>query len=776
MQEGDPVREHTQRHDTKHFTQRFHQKAQLYNKHALGTRPSLDTAKSRHEYIVHNKVEQTNSTKPQDTSTNISELTESDELSSQSRHRSLGNLSPPISPPSFTVDSPFSPTSQTIYHEFMNETSPITREFNPTFAPTSKETKIVHGDYEHRVSQVVKHSLGNLAASPTKVKSHLKYNLTNTEQIQNIPPPINRAGKPKTFSKFSEAEHKQTLTRLTLEPKINVNNNKVSPFSTPPSSDDNTTADDSPSREQERTWNSAIGDSRKNDRFDLVKLCNDNTGSRNVVSDRTVPTPPVPRRINKEGKKSVGNLAPDRPTLPPRKDSDSARTSLETEKGVSATRHSNTNTPGSKRHTETTLNISTKGIPSRSHTVVQSHQIREQSTEQHSISTAQYSVIRGLGDNGQQDRLDGGQQQQMGSQGSSSNFPDATNANRRPPRFPERPWELNTGYDTKVFTVCGEYICTTGFITRAWNIRTGQMLVDLTHQETTKVTAIAFRPASDGKDEGKCLWLGTKAGEILEVDIPTGSIVNSNGHAHNRKEILRIYRYGSNVWSLDDDGKLNIWKPESQGNIDLSCTPQASRVPKGHTFSLITAGELWIAAGRDIRIFRPEKEDRSEFAVLEHPLSQSQLGEITSGATIPNQHDRIYFGHVDGRISIYSTKQYTCINVINLSLYKISSLVGVSDYLWAGFHTGMIYVYDTTSDPWKVLKDWKAHENHPVAGIVVDRSSIWKINRLQVASLGTDNIIRIWDGMLRADWLGKNIFYVKLKIWLLMYVGRECIA
>ena len=472
----------------------------------------------------------------------------------------------------------------------------------------------------------------------------------------------------------------------------------------------------------------------------------------------------------------MGNLAIDRPVLPPRKNSDFIRTSLKAEKGVLVTRHSSTNTPRSKKQVEDTLNTSTKGIPSRSHTVVQSHQTREQSTEQHSITTAQFSAIKSFASNVRPEKFDGGQEQQMGPQGSSSNFPDETNANRRPPRFPERPWEINTGYDTKVFTACGEYVCTTGFITRAWNIRTGQMLVDLTHQDTTKVTSIAFRPASNGKDEGKCLWLGTKAGEILEVDIPSGSMVNSNNYAHSRKEILRIYRYGSNMWSLDDDGKLNIWKPESQGNIDLSCTPYASRVPKGHTFSLVTGGELWIAAGRDIRVFRPEKEGRSEFVVLEHPLSQPQLGEITSGATVPNQHDRIYFGHVDGRISVYSSKQYSCISVVNLSLYKISSLVGVSDYLWAGFHTGMIYVYDTTSNPWKVLKDWKAHENHPVAGIVVDRSSVWKINRLQVVSLGTDNIVRVWDGMLRADWLGKNLIFVNVKTGLLMYLGRECVT
>jgi hypothetical protein len=55
------------------------------------------------------------------------------------------------------------------------------------------------------------------------------------------------------------------------------------------------------------------------------------------------------------------------------------------------------------------------------------------------------------------------------------------------------------------------------------------------------------------------------------------------------------------------------------------------------------------------------------------------------------------------------------------------------------------------------LKDWKAHDK-PIAGIVADRSSIWKLDRLQVASLGTDTMLRIWDGMLKSDWLGKLRF------------------
>jgi WD40 repeat protein len=74
--------------------------------------------------------------------------------------------------------------------------------------------------------------------------------------------------------------------------------------------------------------------------------------------------------------------------------------------------------------------------------------------------------------------------------------------------------------------------------------------------------------------------------------------------------------------------------------------------------------------------------------------------------------------------------------------------------LWVAFKTGMIYVYDVNTNPWTVKKDWKAHDS-PVCGLVLDPSALWTISYLQVVSLGTDNQIRLWDGMLEDDWLGR---------------------
>lgn len=352
----------------------------------------------------------------------------------------------------------------------------------------------------------------------------------------------------------------------------------------------------------------------------------------------------------------------------------------------------------------------------------------------------------------------------VGNGATLADYPDSSQANRRPPRFSKRPHDIATKYETKLFAICGEYVCTSGFITRAWSLLSGEQLMSITHGEVTKVTALAFKPATAVEDEGQRIWLGTHAGELLEVDIPTGTTVYTKPNAHSKCQITKIHRQASEMWSLDEDGKLMIWPAGHDGLPSLSLSPIVCRVFKGGSFSIIVGRQLWIAYGKEIVVYEQNTTARTAVQVLDKPLVQPNVGDVTAGSMVASQSDRIYFGHIDGKVTIYSTQDYACLGIVNVSLYKISSLVGVGDYLWAGFNTGMIYVYDTTTHPWKVKKDWKAHEK-TIAGILVDRSSIWKLDRLQVASLGTDNLIRLWDGMLEDDWLGNPSLPIRSSVY-----------
>jgi WD40 repeat protein len=239
-----------------------------------------------------------------------------------------------------------------------------------------------------------------------------------------------------------------------------------------------------------------------------------------------------------------------------------------------------------------------------------------------------------------------------------------------------------------------------------------------------------------------------------EIDIPTQSVVHTKSNAHARSVIIKIFRYAGEMWSLDEDGVLHIWPADEFGCPSLQQTPLTYRIPRGSTFSIISGSQLWVASTKDIRVYARTSDNNHFQQLTQSPLSQLNVGDVTSGAIISSQPDRMYFGHADGKVTIYSKKSFECLGIVNVSVYKISSLVGVGDVLWAGYSTGMIYVYDTKSTPWKVLKDWKAHDK-PIAGILADRTSIWKLDRFQVASLGTDTMLRVWDGMMKDDWLGK---------------------
>lgn len=334
-------------------------------------------------------------------------------------------------------------------------------------------------------------------------------------------------------------------------------------------------------------------------------------------------------------------------------------------------------------------------------------------------------------------------------------YPDSSNSNRRPPYLKQGAHEISTKYETRIYDVCGEYICTSGHMTRVWSLLDGDMVMNMAHVEGVKMISVAFKPTADINDEGTKLWLGSNIGDIAEVDVRTQDIVASKANAHNRREIIKIYRHKNEMWTLDDGGTLHLWAPDQTGEPSLSNPHASFRVPKGHTFSVLIGDNLWHAAGKDIRIFKLSMDEKAPFQLLQRPLSQLNAGDVTSGTTLSTQPDRIYFGHVDGKVSIYSTIDQSCLGLVNVSVYKITSLAGIGGNLWAGFSTGMIYVYDTTTNPWLIKKDWRAH-HEPIISLVADKSSLYFLDRAHVISLGQDNMLRMWDGLLQDDWIGKS--------------------
>ncbi|KAG7123570.1 inositol polyphosphate 5-phosphatase C9G1.10c like protein [Verticillium longisporum] len=292
----------------------------------------------------------------------------------------------------------------------------------------------------------------------------------------------------------------------------------------------------------------------------------------------------------------------------------------------------------------------------------------------------------------------------------------------------------------------------TRLLTRVWSLRDGELLMSFAHGEGVKATSIAFKPGSNVDEEGQRLWIGTNMGEVMEADIATQSIVAKKATAHARHEVIKIYRHYNELWTLDESGTLAIWGPDEDHTPNLNGNPhQTYRLPRTHAFSMVVGDLLWHATGKEIRIFAPTLEGETQFQVLIRPLVQDSAGEVTSGTLMRTHPTRAFFGHIDGKVSIYNTKDFSCLAVLSISGYKINSLTGVGDYIWAGFNNGKISVYDISQTPWTIKKEWQAHEN-PVVKIISDPSSCYRIDRLQVISLGADNVIRVWDGLLQEDW------------------------
>lgn len=333
---------------------------------------------------------------------------------------------------------------------------------------------------------------------------------------------------------------------------------------------------------------------------------------------------------------------------------------------------------------------------------------------------------------------------------------DGSTSSRRPPYARVGPHVLHTNYDAKVYDMCAGYACCVGQLMRVWDLSSGKVVLSLAlGEKEVKATASAFKPGSKLAEEGSRLWVGTNFGDLQEVDIVTHKVVSSNLSAHSGREIIKIHRYQNTMWTIDEDGLLFVWPPGDGGLPTLGSMRIARKVPRGHIFSIVVGGLLWFATRKDVQVFCPSADDHGDFNIKQQPASQPGVGEITSGAVVGCQLDKIYFGHSDGKISIYSTTNFSCLGIMNANVYKINCLVGAGTHLWAGFNTGKICVYDTRTKPWKVIKDYHAHEG-PVISLSVDRSSLWTSGQLRVGSLSLDNTIRLWDGLLEDDWLGTS--------------------
>jgi len=285
-----------------------------------------------------------------------------------------------------------------------------------------------------------------------------------------------------------------------------------------------------------------------------------------------------------------------------------------------------------------------------------------------------------------------------------------------------------------------------------------------------KATSLEFRPAKAVQDQGRYFWIGTKEGNMYELDVVTGQLTGTRLSIHF-SAITRIIRHGDDIISLDDGGKVTIWSPgPAEEDLRLaSAQVHTSRISDRQGFVGMLGGKLWTSAreatapgarGPAVRIY----DVLTPGSVPRSVLPSEHVGMVTSGTILPSHPNRVYLGHEGGFVTIWSIATEdgvpVCEEVMRISNSDVLCLEGINDRLWAGGRNGTIAAYSVESRPWVMTNNWVAHVNGqsvlPLQKIAVDPYSIDKIGRLCVYSVGRDDHVKCWDGLLGADWQGGN--------------------
>ncbi|TFK64185.1 DNase I-like protein [Pluteus cervinus] len=285
-----------------------------------------------------------------------------------------------------------------------------------------------------------------------------------------------------------------------------------------------------------------------------------------------------------------------------------------------------------------------------------------------------------------------------------------------------------------------------------------------------KVTSMEVRPISQKVLRGCLVWVGTKDGHLLEVDVRTGQVTGTKFSAHLHA-VMFIFRHGRSMVSIDESGKTLIFSPDdNREDISLGMThPKIIRLSEKLDWAKMVGGKLWTASRAEqqgaghakipvIKVY--DVVNSQGIPKLVFPLEH--VGPVTCAAVVPSDPTHIYVGHEEGFVSVWEAESAedgfpVCVEVMKISTSDVLCLEGVNNRLWAGSRNGIISAYDVVPRPWVVTNAWVAHPGLPVLRMIADPWGIEKTGRLCVVSVGRDEQLKLWDGLLGADWIDAEL-------------------
>ncbi|WVQ81931.1 hypothetical protein IAT38_004058 [Cryptococcus sp. DSM 104549] len=353
-------------------------------------------------------------------------------------------------------------------------------------------------------------------------------------------------------------------------------------------------------------------------------------------------------------------------------------------------------------------------------------------------------------------------------------FPDSTQANRRPPSFvPDV--RIKDCHHMMAFAVFGRHVCTGAHHVRVYDTQLSDHPISVVELRDTglehkgkdpKVTAMCFRPGATAAEEGRYLWCGTKDGHLWELDISTGTVSATKPFAHT-SSISYIWRHRQNLISLDESGKLLVFEV---GDVEGKPPTllRSLRIGEKFTFAKMLCGRLWTSSGPAVRSTTSAATSKGPTIRVYDPCAAGVMppakslfctewtGAVTSATYMPLRRGTIYLGHEGGFVSVWDVEGLVCTQVLKISTTDILALEGVGESLWAGNRKGQVHVYDITEKPWQTTNIWAGHPDNPIQALLVDPYSIEHAGRYTCWSFARD-CLRAWDGLLSIDWIDKQL-------------------
>lgn len=264
--------------------------------------------------------------------------------------------------------------------------------------------------------------------------------------------------------------------------------------------------------------------------------------------------------------------------------------------------------------------------------------------------------------------------------------------------------------------------------------------------------------------EMNVVWIGTKHGHLIQLDISntSGNPVQAYKLAAHLHPIVHMFKQGESMISIDESGKVLIFPTG-----DFMKVPRVVRVTEKLDIAAMLDGRLWTAARSDKHKASgtPNIRVTDVFAgtpgIMISPTTP--VGCVTDATALPSIPNTVYVGHEGGCVSVWESDigggNPRCVDVVKISGSDVLCIEGVNGRLWVGQRNGFITAYDPSNKPWVVTNSWEAHGNLPVTDITVDWFGQGK---LAVASIGRDENLRLWDGLLALDWQGQSVYQTSL--------------